>query len=163
VIDVTENPHPWAKSGGPARSRCRRWPLRCSIRLALFAGADFAEVLPGIQAEVVIVVPVELNGVFADGFGGNGLGSGFEHGQRARCGFGRLAGLASGFVALFVAHGARTGVAEVDEGVVGGVAVVPVDVDAGAGGQVDLYGLGVCGSGGGLERGLHEFKYRIGD
>src|SRR5277367_2817184 len=39
-------------------------PLRCSFLdgLALRAGADFTQVAPGIDAEVVVIVPGELDG-----------------------------------------------------------------------------------------------------
>ncbi len=109
----------------------------------------------------MIIVPGEPNGVFADGLRGNGLGRGFKHGQHAGSEFGRLAGLATGFVAFFVAHGTGAGVAEIDEAVVRNVAVLPIDVDAGASGEVHFNRLGIRGRSGRLKRGLHKFQYRI--
>ena len=71
---------------------------------------------------------------------------------------GRFARLASSLVALFVAHGAGAGVAEINKIVVGNVAVGPFDIDTRAGGEVHLHRLGVCGRGGRLKRGLHGFS-----
>ena len=86
----------------------------------------------------MVIVPLEADGVFAHGFGGDGLGSGLEHGEGAGREFRRFPGLTFGFVAFFVAHGAGAGVAEKDERIMGNVAVGPRDVHAGARGQVDL-------------------------
>src|SRR5947209_5435028 len=108
------------------------------------------------KCQVVAVVPRKLDGVFAYTFGREGLGGGLEHGERTGGRFWRFAGPASGFVALFVAHGARAGIAEVDEAVVGAVAVFPFDIQAGSGREIDLYRFRVRGRGGSLERGLHE-------
>src|SRR5258708_5137669 len=125
---------------------------------AFRAGTEFAQKLPRVNAEVMIIVPFEADGIFAHTFGGNRLGRRFKQGQRAGGELGRLAGLASRLVALFVAHGARAGVAEVDKIVVGDVAVRPLNIDARPGGKVHLYCLGIGGRSGRLKRGLHNFS-----
>ena len=66
-----------------------------------------------------------------------------------------IARTASRLAALVFAHGARAGVAQVNEVVVRNVAVVPFDIHTGAGGQIHLHRLGIGGRSGGLERGLH--------
>jgi hypothetical protein len=78
---------------------------------ALLAGTDFPQEPPGVNSEVMIVIPREADGVLAYAFRGMGLGRSFEHGQHAGSKFGGFARLAAGFVTLFVAHGTRTGVA----------------------------------------------------
>src|SRR5437588_8831876 len=114
--------------------------LRLGIRGGtLRAGTEFAQKFPRVNAQVVIIVPFEPDGIFAHTFGGNRLGGGFKQGQGTGGEFGRLAGLASGFVALFVAHGAWAGVTEVDKIVVRNVAVRPLNIDARPGGKVHLY------------------------
>jgi hypothetical protein len=54
-----------------ARDDKQLLPSRSDARgFALFARADFAQQAPGVDAEIVVVVPVEFDGVFADAFGG---------------------------------------------------------------------------------------------
>src|SRR5882724_2988905 len=110
---------------------------------AVWAGADGAKVVVGVQAGVVAVGEVELDGVGADLVGGLGFGFGLEHGERV----GRSEGRGSAdegvfFGAFVVAGGAGAFFAEVGEIVVGLVAVSPSDVESGAGGDVDLDGGG---------------------
>ena len=102
------------------------------------------------------VVPVELDRILADGFGGDWPGSGLEHWERAGGEAGRISGMAVSFGALLVTHRAGAGVAQVGEAIAGAVAVLPLDVHAGAGGQIDLDGLGVGRDG-------HEFSIAWGD
>ena len=85
------------------------------------------------------VVPVKADGVFADGIGGEWAGGLAEHGQRAGFGDGRLADCASSFGALVVAQGAGTGVAQELKAVVAVVSVLPLDIDAAAGGDVNFH------------------------
>jgi hypothetical protein len=106
----------------------------------------------------VIVVPGESNRVFADAFGGKRLGGGFEHGQHAGLKFGRLAGFAARLLAFFVAHRAGAGVPKEYKAIVRHMAVFPIDIDTGTGGQIHFHRLGIRGCGGGLKRGLHEFS-----
>ena len=137
--------------------------LRSSWSAAFLTWTKFAQVSPGIDAEVMVIVPCEAYRVLADGFGGERFGRGLEHGQHAGSQFGRLTWLAMGFVALFIAHGAGAGVAEIDEAVVRNVTIFPLNIHASAGGEIYLHGPGICGCGGGLKRGLHKLQYRIGE
>ena len=89
------------------------------------------------------VVPLELNSVFADGFGGNWFWRGLKHRQFAGFGLDRLSGAATGFRALFVAESAGAGVAQEGESVVREMSVFPFDFESGARGQVDFDGFGV--------------------
>src|SRR5579864_3380592 len=59
------------------------------------------------------------------------------------------------FSAFLFAHGAGTGVAQVDEIIVRDVTVVPLNVNAGAGREIHLHRFGIGGRTGGLKRGLH--------
>jgi hypothetical protein len=131
-------------------------------RFAFFTGADFAQEFPGIEAEVVLVVPVEFDGVFADGFRRERLGGGLEHRERSGGKFRGFAGTEAGLGALVFAQGAGASVAQVDKVVVGRVAVFPLDIHAGPGGEIHLHGLGICGRGRRLERGLHHFSIAQG-
>ena len=76
----------------------------------------------------VAVAPVEANGVAAYGFDQRGFGSRVKHGQLARLGMGRIAGLAPGVAAFFIAQRTGAGVAEECEAVVTAVAVRPLDI-----------------------------------
>jgi hypothetical protein len=102
--------------------------------LALLARANFAQEFPRVNAEVVIVIPLEADGVLPNTFGGKRFGGGFEHGQGAWRRFRGLTRRTAGFVALFVAHGAGAGVAQENESVMRGVGVGPNDVHASSGG-----------------------------
>jgi len=111
--------------------------LRPDSRLHGFAfltGANFAQELPRVDAEVVIVVPLKTDGIFAHALGRNGSCRGFEHGQRAGGKLGWFARFASVFAALFVAHRARAGVAKENEIVVRNVTIRPLDIHTRAGG-----------------------------
>ena len=110
-----------------------------SCGLALLARADFAQEAPGINSQVVAVVPGELDGVLTNAFGRERLGRRLEHGERSGREFRGITCAASGFGSLFFAHGAGARIAQVDEGVVRDVAVVPLDVNACARGEVHLY------------------------
>ena len=103
----------------------------------------------------MIVVPGKLDGVLAHALGGERLGMGLEHPQRAGQSAHRFARLPSCLTALVFAHGAGAGIAQVDEVVVRDVAVVPFDVHPGAGGEIYFHRFGISGRSGGLERGLH--------
>src|SRR6267143_3303346 len=126
--------------------------------LAFLTRAEFAQKLPGVNAKVVVIIPLKPDGVFAHAFSGDWLGRGFEHGQRTSSKSGRFARPASSFIALFVAHGARAGVTEKNKIVVGNVAVGPFNVHTRAGRKVHLYRLRIRGRSGRLKRGLHCFS-----
>src|SRR6202020_3630226 len=101
-------------------------------RTTFLARADFPQELPGINAEIVAVVPMELDGVFANAFGRKRFRGSFEHGQRVGCARRSFPGLASRLLALIVAHGAGAGVKQVDEIGMRGMAVVPRDMHSSA-------------------------------
>ena len=69
-------------------------------RGALGAGTDIAQVIPGVDAMLVSVIPEETDGVLADGLGLRGPRGRLEHGQLAGILFGLFPGLAVGFGAL---------------------------------------------------------------
>ncbi len=95
----------------------------------------------------MIIIPGKADGVFADRFGGNRLGGGFEHGQHSGSKLGGLPGPATGFIALFVAHGAGAGVAKIDKIEVGQMAILPLNVHPRAGREIHFDRLGVGGRG----------------
>ena len=83
------------------------------------------------------VVPLEFEGVLADGCDFDRARWVFVHHEEG-LGFGlRLSGLAAGLIAFFVAGGAGAGVAQPAEVPVTLVAIAPVDLDAGAFGLLD--------------------------
>lgn len=91
------------------------------------------------------VIPGDIEGVAAYGLYFLRARRLLVHRQKSVGGFGRLAGTAIVIVALFGAGGAGTGVAQPLKAVMRVVAVVPVDVHAGSGGDVDFDGFGVDG------------------
>ena len=83
---------------------------------ARLAVADAAEVFPGVEAGLVAVVPLELEGVLADGRDLDGPGRRFVHdeeGLRLRLG---LPGFPASSLAFFMAGGAGAGIAQPAEG-----------------------------------------------
>lgn len=110
---------------------------------AFFALADFAQVVPGIDAAGVTVIPRNVQCIFTHRLHFFGLGRFFIHGQQAGGLLRRLAGIAMMIVALFRAGGAGAGVAQPLEGEVGAMAVVPLDVHSCTGSDVDFDGLGI--------------------
>src|SRR5215470_4228601 len=99
----------------------------CSLRLALVAGTDLPQKVPRVNSEVVTVVPVELDGVLADTFGGEWSGGGLEHRQCTRRGFRRFPRGASGLAALLFAERTWAGIPQKNKGIGRVVAVAPVD------------------------------------
>src|ERR1700686_4114686 len=124
-------------------------------RLALGTRTNFAQELPRIESEIVVIVPGKLNGVSAHTLRRKRLGVGFENQQRAGSGGNGIARATSRLAALIFAHGARAGIAQVDEAIVRDVAVVPLNIDTGTGREIHLHGFWIGGRGGGLKRGLH--------
>ena len=110
---------------------------------AFFAGTDFAQPPPGINDEIVAIVPFEFHGVLADGFSREGLRGFFKDGQLAGFEVGLFAWSASGFGAFFIAQRARTGIAEKWKSVLRKMPITPLDFDAGAGFQVNFDGCGI--------------------
>lgn len=113
------------------------------MRAALFTLADFAQVVPGIDAAGVAVIPGDVQGIFTHRLYFFGPGRLFVHRQQGGGLFGRLTRIAMVGVAFFSACGAWAGVTQPLEGEVRAMAVVPLDVHSRAGGDVDFDGLGV--------------------
>src|ERR1700687_5848273 len=110
----------------------------------------------------MVIVPGKLDGVFADALRRKRLGVGFESQQRAGRRRNRIAGTPPDVAALIFAHGARAGVAQVDEVIVRDVTVVPLNIDTGTGREIHLHRLWIGGRSGGLKRGLHEISIAWG-
>jgi len=106
---------------------------------AFSAGADGAEMVVGIDAGGVAVGEGDLDSVIPYLRGGGGSRFGFEHWQGRRgCEGGRSFCERTLFVALVVARGAGTLIAEIGKIEMGDVAIGPGDVDAGVGGDMDF-------------------------
>ena len=110
---------------------------------ARFALAEFAQVVPGIDPAGVAVIPGNVQRIFTHRLHFLGPGWLFVHRQQRGRLLGGLAGIAMVRVALFSAGGAGACVTQPLEGEVGAMAVVPLDVHPGAGGDVDFDGFGV--------------------
>jgi len=110
---------------------------------AFIALAEFAQVIPGIDAAGVAVIPGDVQGVSAHRLYFLGLGRFFIHGQQAGGLLGGLTGIAMVIVALFRAGGAGTRVAQPLETKVRPMAVVPLDIHSRTRGDVDFDGLGI--------------------
>ena len=121
--------------------------------LALLAGTNLAQEFPGIDAQLVSVVPMKLDRIFAHALGRQGLDRGLEHGKcPGRQGW-RISGFAPALGALIIAQGAGAGVAQECERVVRTMAVFPIDVHARAGREIYFDRFGIC-------RARHESQYR---
>jgi len=116
---------------------------RSPRRSTLLARAYIPQKLPGIEPELVAVVPLKFDCVLADRFRLGRLGGCLEHGQRPGRGFGRLPGLAAGFRAFFVTQSAGAGIAQEGKRVMRAMSVLPLDVHARAGGQAHFNRLGI--------------------
>ncbi len=89
------------------------------------------------------VIPGDVQCIFSnrlDLFRACGL---FVHGQQSVSWLGWLTRLAIVIIALFGAGSAGAGVAQPLEAIVRAMAVVPLNVHAGAGGDIDLDGFGI--------------------
>ena len=96
---------------------------------------------------LVAIIPLEADGVAANGSSFLRFGRGMKHGQRSRFGFGRLSDFSAALIALFIAERAGAGIAQPGKAVMALVAVFPLDIQAGSGSYVDLNRLGIifCG------------------
>src|SRR5579864_3590714 len=86
-----------------------------AFRVALRARAHLPQKRPGVDAQFVPVVPVELDGVFPDTLSRQRLGGRFEHRQGTGSKFRRLAGSALVFATLLFAESTRARIAEKHE------------------------------------------------
>src|ERR1019366_2759639 len=112
-------------------------PLLVLPGAAFLALADPAEVLVGVDAGIVAVAPVDPDGVVAHRFHGEHLERRLEH-REWIVRLGRAWGGAVGAAA----RGAGALVAQVDEAVIAGVAILPIDLDAFRFGNGDVFGVG---------------------
>lgn len=98
------------------------------------------------------VIPLEIDGIFADGMGGIGLYRWLVHRQQG-CGFGRrFTRLAILVLALLFAGGTRAGITQPLERIMRLMTVLPFNVHTRTGRDIDLDGPGICES--------HIFQYR---
>lgn len=124
------------------------------MRAAFVALADFTQIVPGIDAAGVTVIPGDIQSIPAYRLHFFWLGRLFVHGQQAGSLFSGLAGIAVVVVALFRTCSAGAGVAQPLKAKVRMMAVVPLDIHAGTGGDVDFDRLGVDYG--------HMHKYTVG-
>ncbi len=117
--------------------------LAGGLHAAFFALAEFAQVVPGINAAGVAVIPGDVQRVAAHRLHFFGLGRFLIHGQQAGGLLRGLAGIAMVIVALFRAGGTGACVAKPLEAKMGVMAVVPLDIHSSTGGDVDFDRLGV--------------------
>jgi hypothetical protein len=95
---------------------------------ALFTGTNFPQPLPRINSQVVTVVPVELNRIFADALRGLRLYGRLEHRQLAGFWFHRLSSFTPSFAALFIAERARACITQIGERIARKMSVFPFNV-----------------------------------
>lgn len=117
--------------------------LAGGVSAAFVALADFSQIIPGIDAAGVAVIPRDIQRIPAHRFNFFGLGRLLIHRQQAGGLFGGLSRIAMVIVALFRAGGAGACVTQPLEGKVRAMAVVPLDVHSGTGGDVDFDGFGI--------------------
>lgn len=118
--------------------------LACPRRLTLRAGTPIAQELPGINPQLVAIVEMKLNRVFANAFRRSRFDGGLEHRQRPRRQLWRLSGLLMGLRSLLIAQRAGAGITQKREGIMRLVAALPLDVEARAGAQVHFNRLRIC-------------------
>ena len=104
------------------------------------------------------IVPVELYGVLAHGLSREGLGSRLEHRQGPGRQLQGITRLPPAFAALFFAQGARAGIPQVRERILGAVAVLPLDSHPGSSSEIHLDRLRVRGGTRRFQRRLHDFS-----
>src|ERR671935_1380834 len=108
-------------------------PHRATFR----TGTVFAQEIPGVNPQLMAVVPAKLDCVLAYGFRADWLCRRFEHRQRSRHRLWRLTNFPAAFVALLVTQSAGTCIAQPGKRIAAGMAVFPIYFHAGAGSQVD--------------------------
>jgi len=111
------------------------------MRLALRTRTIVAQILPGKDAVLVAIVPGEANSILADRLDLSGPRRRLEHRQRSRDRLDGIARVTAILLALFVAQGARTGVTQKRKAIDALVAVLPLDLHTGTGGDVYFDGF----------------------
>ena len=149
-LGLKPGPEPWWESN--PNSACSISSRRPPPGLARLAGTNLAQKFPGIDSQLVSVVPMKPDRIFTHALGRQGLDRGLEHGE---CPGRRLAnsGFAPALGALIVAQGAGAGVAQECERVMRTMAVFPIDVHARAVREIYFDRFGIC-------RARHESQYR---
>src|SRR5215469_4346353 len=92
---------------------------------ALMAGTHFPQILPGINPQVVIIVPRKLDGVPAYTLRGDRLRRGLENHQRSGSLLRRLSRMPSTVSPLLFAHRARTSIPQVCKPIVRNMPIRP--------------------------------------
>jgi len=112
--------------------------------LALRARTPVPQKLPRINTQLVAVVEMEFDRVLAHAVRRSRFDGGLEHGQRPSRGFRRLSWLLVGLGPFLVAQRARTCITQERKRIMRLVAILPLNIDTCASGQVDLYRFRVC-------------------
>jgi len=132
------------RNRGPSHLLVMSSGVAAPCRLALLTRAPIPQELPRINPQLVPIVEMKLDGVFAHAVGRCRFDRRLEHGQRPRRGFRGLSRLLMGLRPLLVAERARTGIAQEGKRIVRLMSILPLDIETGAGAQVHFYRLGVC-------------------
>jgi hypothetical protein len=90
---------------------------------------------------LVAIVPREADGILADRLNLGGPCRRLEHGQRSRDRLDGIARVTAVLLALFVTQGARAGITQKRKAVNGAMAVLPLDLYARTGGDVNFDGF----------------------
>src|SRR6266487_6377516 len=116
----------------------------CSLpRPAFLARTHIPQELPGVDTQLVAIVPFELERVFADGLCRDWFRGGLEHRQLARLRVRRLSRFASGFASFVIAKSAGTRIPQERKCELRQMAVLPLNFDAGPRLQVHFHGFRV--------------------
>lgn len=120
--------------------------LCCRSRFGAFrTRTKRSQEIPRVDAVLMTIVPMELDGVFPDPACGSRLRGWFEHRQCTGFGFLPLPGLAARLYPIVIAQRTRACVPEVLKRIVTLMAVLPGDVHTLASGEVNVHSLGICG------------------
>lgn len=124
------------------------------------ARTNFSKIKPGVDSQIVPIVPGKLQRVFADGLGRDCFHGRLEHGQGAGGKLWRLASLSTRLRTLILAERAGASVAQERKGVGGLVPILPLNFHSGSGGEMDHDRLRIVAQPGREIRQRHEFQYR---
>jgi hypothetical protein len=114
-----------------------------SRRLTLLARTPIPQKLPRINPQLVVVVEMKLDRVFAHAVRRGRFDGGLEHRQRPWREFRRFSWLAVGLAPLLVAKRARTGVPQERKRIMRLVAILPLDIETRSRAQIHLHRLRV--------------------
>jgi len=131
------------EKSGPTHFLVMSANLAGTRRLALLARTPIPQKLPRINPQLVVIVEMKLDRVFAHAFRRNRLDRGLEHRQSAGRKLWRLSRLLVRLGSRFVAQRARTGIAQERKGIMRPVAVLPFNIETRSCAQVHLHRLRV--------------------